>query len=257
MLDFEEIEKYYDPPLPSPNPKAVLLEYLEHEFLDSLYKCPGSEKLSFKGGTAVRLIHQSRRFSEGLSFDGFGLNYPAFVPLIKKACLELRYKGINAEWEFSETENLSGCIKFPDVLSWLELTSLSDENIFINVDAEQREKIFSPEVKVLKRFGVLRCVKVNPLPVLLSQKLVVILFGGEIWGGDFYDAAFLIKKTAPDFDYIKKAAGLEKGEFRQKLKKYCAKIDYKKLAESVESLLIDKEDINRIINFKENIEAAV
>lgn len=253
MLEFEEIEKYYDPPPKNPNPKGMLLEYMEHEFLDSLFRCSGSEKLSFKGGTAVRLIYQSNRFSEGLSFDAFELPYPAFVSLIKKACQEMKYKGFNAQWEFSETENLSVRVKFPEITSWMGNTSINDESIYININAEQKEKIFTHNIKILKRFGVLRCLKVNPPAVILSQKLMDILLKGEIWGADFYDAAFIFKKTTPDFDYIKMTAGMERAEFLQKLKKHCAKIDFIKLAETIESSLFEKEEASRVINFQENL----
>lgn len=50
--------------------KNIVREYIQHLFLSALYKIPSSEKLLFKGGTAMRIIYGSPRFSEDLDFTG-------------------------------------------------------------------------------------------------------------------------------------------------------------------------------------------
>lgn len=50
--------------------KNMVREYIQHLFLSSLYKLPEAEKLLFKGGTALRVICRSPRFSEDLDFTG-------------------------------------------------------------------------------------------------------------------------------------------------------------------------------------------
>lgn len=50
--------------------KNVIREYIQHLFLSSLYKISSSEKLLFKGGTALKIIYGSPRFSEDLNFTG-------------------------------------------------------------------------------------------------------------------------------------------------------------------------------------------
>ncbi|MEW6407698.1 MAG: nucleotidyl transferase AbiEii/AbiGii toxin family protein [Patescibacteria group bacterium] len=50
--------------------KNIIREYIQHIFLSSLYKIKDSEKLLFKGGTALKIIYGSPRFSEDLDFDG-------------------------------------------------------------------------------------------------------------------------------------------------------------------------------------------
>jgi predicted nucleotidyltransferase component of viral defense system len=49
----------------------IVREYAQHLFLSELYQLPGSEKLLFKGGTALRIIYNSPRFSEDLDFSLF------------------------------------------------------------------------------------------------------------------------------------------------------------------------------------------
>ena len=43
-------------------------EYMQHVFLGYLYQKKGSEKLLFKGGTALRVVYGSPRFSEDLDY---------------------------------------------------------------------------------------------------------------------------------------------------------------------------------------------
>jgi predicted nucleotidyltransferase component of viral defense system len=51
----------------------IVREYFQHIFLGELYKLPTAEKLLFKGGTALRIVYGSPRFSEDLDFSLFGV----------------------------------------------------------------------------------------------------------------------------------------------------------------------------------------
>lgn len=51
----------------------IVREYFQHIFLGELYKLPDAEKLLFKGGTALRIVYGSPRFSEDLDFSLFGI----------------------------------------------------------------------------------------------------------------------------------------------------------------------------------------
>ncbi len=50
----------------------IAREYLQQLFLSIFYQLPGSEKFLFKGGTALRLIFRSPRFSEDIDFSVTG-----------------------------------------------------------------------------------------------------------------------------------------------------------------------------------------
>ena len=66
MLRLEEIEKLSTKY--QIQPMAVAREYCQHNILASFYNQRGSEKLLFKGGTALRILFKSPRFSEDLDF---------------------------------------------------------------------------------------------------------------------------------------------------------------------------------------------
>jgi predicted nucleotidyltransferase component of viral defense system len=84
MLTLEQIKKNVGESLFRRSPRSALIEYLQYEILDSIFKQKDSEKLSFIGGTAIRIVYKSQRFSEDLDFDNFNLNYEDFKNLLDK-----------------------------------------------------------------------------------------------------------------------------------------------------------------------------
>lgn len=68
MMRLEEIQKlstkYQIIPL------MIAREYCQHNLLSSFFNHKGSKNLLFKGGTALRIIYRSPRFSEDLDFTG-------------------------------------------------------------------------------------------------------------------------------------------------------------------------------------------
>ena len=61
MLTYEHLKRYYPEGSPAVSPKNMLVEYIQHEILDSLFKQPESRPLSFIGGTALRLVYGGSR----------------------------------------------------------------------------------------------------------------------------------------------------------------------------------------------------
>ena len=72
MISTEALEKlskqYHTSVFPN-----VIREYSQHLFLSALYKLPEARQMLFKGGTALRIIYGSPRFSEDLDFSLFGV----------------------------------------------------------------------------------------------------------------------------------------------------------------------------------------
>lgn len=80
--------------------KNVVREYLQHLFLSALYKSKGAEKLLFKGGTALRFIFHSPRFSEDVDFTGQSIYYHGEIDdLFVNALSELEKMGINISYK--------------------------------------------------------------------------------------------------------------------------------------------------------------
>lgn len=54
--------------------QSVIREYFQHLFLSYFYQQPISSSVYFKGGTALRIIYNSPRFSEDLDFSAVKIN---------------------------------------------------------------------------------------------------------------------------------------------------------------------------------------
>src|SRR3989338_8236364 len=78
-------------------PENVIREYCEHLFLAFLYQLPGSDKLLFKGGTALRIVFRSPRYSEDLDFTGSNINQLQIEDLFTDTLANIEKSGIRVE----------------------------------------------------------------------------------------------------------------------------------------------------------------
>ena len=72
----------------------IAREYCQHLFLSYLYKKKESEQLLFKGGTALRIVFTSPRFSEDLDFSGYNFSIGEVNKLIDAVLSEINNEGI-------------------------------------------------------------------------------------------------------------------------------------------------------------------
>lgn len=253
MLTFQQLKDNYSK-TEKVFPKSFLVEYLQCELLDSIYKQEESKYLSFIGGTAIRLVYGGNRFSEDLDFDNFGLSFSDFEKLSGKIASDMKIKGFTVEFRSVEKGAYHCYIKFPHILRDSGLSDVSSEKILVRIDAAKREKFFKPEIFALNKFDIYRNILSNPIGIIHSQKLITALERKREKGRDFYDISYLYSLTQPDFGYIEKILGIKKEEFAQKLLKKCEKLDFNVLAKDVEPFLIYPDQSNRVAEFKKFIE---
>ncbi len=169
MLTVAQISGYFPLPLGQRNPRGMLVEYLQHELLDSLYKNEAAGRLSFIGGTAIRILHDSPRFSEDLDFDNFGLTFSQFEGLLKTVCRDMEYKGFLIEFRFVEKSAWHCYIRFPKILHEAGLSPDAERKILIRIDSETKERLYDPKKAFLNRFSVYRQILSAPTEILLAQ----------------------------------------------------------------------------------------
>lgn len=254
MLTLEQIKKNYSEEVFRKNPKALLVEYLQHELLDSIFKQKNSEKLSFIGGTAVRIIYGSSRFSEDLDFDNLGLSYNDFGEIIEKVITDMKNKGFVLEFRLIKKGAYHCYVKFPKLLFRNNLSDNKDEKILVRIDTVRKNKNFNSETYTLNNFGIYRKISVNPPNIVLSQKLMTILQRKREKGRDFYDVSYLLGLTDPDYVFLKKEFGLNRKELKKKILEKIKKLNMKDLSLDVVPFLINSDDKERILSFKEYIE---
>lgn len=250
MLTYEQLKNYYSEELIKNNPKNVLVEYLQYELLDSIFKQKGSELLSFIGGTAIRIAYGSDRFSEDLDFDNSGLTFKDFEGLTKLVTKDMELKGFSLEFRFVEKTAFHCYIKFPELLYHYNLSQLKTEKILIRIDTLPKQFKIKPILYTLNKFGVYRDILVNSPDILLAQKLIIVFSRQREKGRDFYDISFLYGFTEPNFDYIEKTLQIKKPDFIQRLLKVCGEINFNRLAREVEPFITNRDQLERVKNFK-------
>ncbi len=170
------------------NDSTILREYAQLYFLSRLYNFTQSQKIFFKGGTAIHLIYGSPRFSEDLDFT-VELSKTEFQKFIKTL-----FSAISNEVpvKFKERKTLTGK-KF--LLTWQ--SKIVSYPIFISLDFSFREKIIYKTKSIIKTdFPVLFYSYIyHPTKKeLLAEKVRALLTRKA--GRDLYDIWFLLSQKA-------------------------------------------------------------
>lgn len=254
MISLNEIKKFYPVQLHRFD-RGLLREYLQYLILSIIFSHPLGRKLSFLGGTCLRIVYGTQRFSEDIDFDNKKLSQQEFLQLSEFVKSELAKFGY--EVEISTVSKLAfHCkIKFPTLLNKLELSGISSEKILIQVDTFDQAVDYETETYILNRFDITKPIIVTPKAVILSQKLWTIVNRKNPKGRDFYDIVFLLQNTIPDQRFLEAKFNTSSSlDIKQQILQHISGIDFKKIAEDVSPFLSNKEDINKVLLFREIFE---
>lgn len=251
MLTLAQISGQFPSELRKRNPRGMLVEYLQYELMDSLFKNSAAAALSFIGGTAIRILHHSERFSEDLDFDNFGMSFAEFEALLETACRDMEYKGFVIEYRVVEKGSYHCYIRFPKILHESGLSPDTGQKILIRIDSEAKERLYGPEQVFLNKFAVYRRILGAPVRILLAQKMIAILYRTRERGRDIYDVSFLIGLGEPDLSYVEKMIGLDRAEFLRRFDQRLAELDLAMLARDVEPFLFTPEQKERVVTFRD------
>lgn len=251
MLDLQQIKKEYAEPLQGYE-RAIVREYLQVKILQAIFESKQASMLSFLGGTALRIVHGNSRFSEDIDLDNFGLSWQAFGELIQRVKLFLELEGFLVEISMVAKDAFHCDLRFPELLYDQGLSPHQQEKILIQLDTVAQGYTYTPEIKILNKFDVFTEIRVTPLNVLLSQKIFTAVNRKRPKGRDFYDITFLLSKTKPDFGLINQKMGITSPEsLREELLLKIEDYKFDALAEDVAPFLITKEQVKRVVKFRE------
>ncbi len=251
MLDLQQIKKQYSEPLQGYE-RAMIREYLQYKILQAIFESKQASKLSFLGGTALRIMHGNSRFSEAIDFDNFGLSWQAFGDMIQRVKLFLELEGFLVEIGMVAREAFHCDLRFPELFYEQGVSPHRQEKILIQVDTIAQGYNYAPEVKILNKFDVFTEIRVTPLNILLSQKIYTVVNRRRPKGRDFYDITFLFSRTKPDFGYINQKMGISSPErLREELLLKIEAFDFDALANDVAPFLIAKDQVKRVLKFRE------
>lgn len=212
---------------------TVYREYTQLIFLKHFYSQKNTENIFFKGGTALRFLYGSFRFSEDLDFTS----------VATRAELENQISNTlsNLKKELGDVD-LGEEKSIKDSFSSKIIHNLPDFKfpLTIRLDFSLRETPVLPDSKYIETIFPVSPSPITPclgIKEMLAEKIRAIIIRGQ--GRDIFDLWFLLTKNiALDWELINKKMDL-----------YKMKIDKKRLLFSIQSMP-DKEikmDLTRFL----------
>lgn len=212
---------------------SILREYLQILFLRDFYHLSESANVYFKGGTAIRLLLHSFRFSEDLDFTA-ALSKTNVKKMVQTAleASNLEAPGLELELLSEMPRSLIHRIRFPTELSIRPLT--------IKLEFSFREKPLTRKTSVIETE-----LPVSPYPLIvhfdfeeiLAEKIRAILTRNQ--GRDVFDFWYLLSK----------GIAINKQFARKKLSFYKKTFSIDKLKKSIEGISVQslKDDLEKFL----------
>ena len=249
MLSLAEIEKYYPENIRAFK-RNILREYLQYKILQIIFNSKYANKLSFLGGTALRIVSDNARFSEDLDFDNFGLKEKEFDEISQLVKKHLELEGYEVEVRNIFKDAYRCYVRIPKLLFDSGLSGYEEEKILIQLNTAPHGFQYEPDKVILNKFDVFTEINVTPMDIVLSQKIFAIFNRKVPKGRDFYDAVFLLSKTKPNYDYLQLKLKIKrKEELKEKILTLENKLDFKELAKDVEPFLFNPADSKKVVLF--------
>jgi hypothetical protein len=166
----------------------VRREYFQHVFLSSFYQQPQSEHIFFKGGTALRILYNSPRFSEDLDFNSAFIDYAGIEALVLETLSHM------------EKENIRFTLKEgnPTTGGFFAIISFEgfENSVAVQLEISQREEEKKGEVVAVTSdfippYNVIAVTETQ----LVFEKVRALLQRKK--PRDFYDLYFILRKQLP------------------------------------------------------------
>ncbi len=159
-------------------------EYIQHLFLSYFYRHPESSKIYFKGGTALKIIYNSPRFSEDLDFNSITTTINKIEDIIVQTTREIEREGIKID--IKESKKTSG--GYLAIINFF----LHGHEINIQLEISQRnEKNIGEIVTVVNDFIPSYTLMALKQEQLISGKIHALLDRQK--ARDFYDLYYILR----------------------------------------------------------------
>ena len=196
----------------------IAREYLQHLFLRAFYQEKKAEAILFKGGTALRLIYQSPRFSEDLDFSGFKISVRKTEDLIEAALIQINRE---EKIELKEAKKTTGgyLAKFQALIGGINVGGK------LEISFRSKKPISGQILTITSQLLSPYTLCAYPEERLVQEKLEALLTRAKT--RDFYDLYFILRaglkislQTEEVKQIIKKLAKRNDDIFSQELKRF-------------------------------------
>lgn len=203
----------------------ILREYLQHLFLSYFYKKEDSEKILFKGGTALKFIYSSPRFSEDLDFSAQKLSFKKIEEILLGTLTDIEKE--NVKVQINEAKTTSGGYL---AIYW---GRVFNQDIKIQLEISFRKKTIKKEATLITQeflpsYSLLHLSERE----LVAEKIKALLERTK--ARDWYDFYFILRKGLEiDFEIL----GLKRKILKETLFAKIREIELRRLQGELKPLL--------------------
>lgn len=152
----------------------MLKEFIQCKILEYLSNSRYITKLSFIGGTSLRLIKHIDRFSEDLDFDCKDMTKEEFLSMTDGVPIHLSNLGYDVQSKEREHDALvafRSSLYFPQLLFSLQMSGYRNARFLIKIEMQDRQVPYKTVPAFVQSCGFFFPVPVPPDDVLCSMKL--------------------------------------------------------------------------------------
>lgn len=235
--------------------KYILKEYLQLLVLDYLSTTHHVRKITFIGGTNLRLTKGIDRFSEDLNFDCKEFTEEEFISMSDDVLRFLQRSGLTVEIKDKVNSRLTAfrrSLYFPELLFNLELSGHREERLLLKLEAQDQGVPYQTHMTLIKGCGFVFSFPVPSDAVLCAMKISAMLARSK--GRDYYDTMFLLSQTEPDYSFLAVRCGIRNlPELKKAVAASLLSIDLTHKQRDFEHLLFNRQNSARIQQFPEFI----
>jgi hypothetical protein len=252
----------------SPTPlqaRNVVREYLQARLLGALQRAGAMLPLAFHGGTALRFLYATSRYSEDLDFalerEKERYDFRAYLRAIQR---ELSAEGYVVEVKVSDQKTVhSAFVRFPGLLYELALSPHRSEVLAVKIEVDTNPPAGATlATTVVRRHIVLR-LQHHDRASLLAGKLHAILQRPYLKGRDVYDLLWYLSDPTwppPNLTLLNNALRQTgwRGEplsainWRQAVRQRLQTVDWERVVDDVRPFLEAGADVS--VLQRENLE---
>ncbi|OHB76674.1 MAG: hypothetical protein A2Z34_12065 [Planctomycetes bacterium RBG_16_59_8] len=237
--------------MPAGKSRGILREYLQLLTLRELYHLTDGRKFFFTGGTYLRLVHQTKRFSEDLDFNVAEIDQSGFENVMRKVLSSLGNEGLTAKLDFAHWGNLFVAeLIFPDVEKTCGIRSAysKKEGILIKVEANRPRWKIKRETLVVAGFGYMFPVVCTERGALFADKIDALVNKNR--ARHLFDILFMLSRKYQVDTHVLESLGIAERPFDVILKRVqsFSYRELKKQADSLRPFLFDEKEADIIVN---------
>ncbi|MDD3744392.1 MAG: nucleotidyl transferase AbiEii/AbiGii toxin family protein [Lentimicrobiaceae bacterium] len=231
--------------------RGVVREYIQVIILKALANSEFGKGMVFTGGTSLRLIEGSRRFSEDLDFYSKNTERDTYEHLLQSIISNLSLQNISADYELEVRENIfCGNLIFDKIESQYRTSMRKSKGLIIKIESAKPEWTIEKEQKTINGYGEVFVIDAMKKSILLADKIDAI--HKKPRGRHIFDIVFLLSlRVVPDVNILKLYGYSKdwKTVLINKMEQFTDK-ELKEFGDRFAPFLFDEQDKNIIVNSK-------